>query len=79
VLLVALDNGRVQIDGGDALLRTPPPQFLDQLQVDFSKPCQSIILLGNESNLLRNPPLLGFLDLLLGVKLKQRLPGSFPG
>jgi hypothetical protein len=59
------------------LVRATPSQLLDQFPVYFSQPRQRVILLRNEGNLLRFPSLLGFLHLLLGVKLIEKLPRRF--
>jgi hypothetical protein len=62
-----------------AFVRTAPPPFLHQLPFYFPQPRQSIILLRNVGNLLRFPPLLGLLHLVLSMKPIQKLPRRFRG
>jgi hypothetical protein len=71
--LPALDDRRVLIDGGDLLLRRALPQSLHQVSVHLPQPLQGLILLGNVGLFFGPPSSLRLFDLLLVMKLIEKL------
>lgn len=67
--LVALDDRRVQIDGRDLLVWTPPPHLLQHLLIDLRQSSQWRALLGDITHLPHRQFLLRILQFRLVVKL----------
>ena len=73
----ALDDGRIQIDGGDLLVRTAPPDLLYHFLVDLRQTSQWGTFLSDITHLTDGNSLLRLLELLLVVKLVEKLACRF--
>lgn len=76
-LFAAFDNRGIHIHRGNALLGAASDQLLYQIAIDPTQARQRFRLFRNVGDLLRLPSLFGGLDLLLLMKLVQKLAGCF--